>query len=578
MKASFIKNKKVRYGSLSLALTAFIIAVVVIFNVIFSSLARKNLWYIDMTADDRYTLSDAGISYLTSALEKANKDRTEKGQPEAKVKILFCDDPDKFEDGVFQKMVYNTALQLQKQFRDTIEVDWVNIVRNPSAVHNYGNPKTTSVIVISGSEYRTLSLRNFFVFNSEDDTTPWAQKMERTFAVAIAGVTQAESPVCAMTNNHGEQVTDTEFLTLLSDAGYKMTTIDLTKDDIPADCRLMITFNPKSDFLTDKDGVSGISETTRLDKFLDEANSYMIFTNADTPELPNLEEYLAEWGIKYQRVSDESGLSGENAKFNYMIKDSTQAIQDPYTFIGTYETRGYGASVTKNMRSGGVPKKVIFKNATAITNSEYFKPTIYHDENAESSDISEDYLYYSYYMNGVARSMYSIFTTSDGGEAMANGKLVAKSDNSLSASSAEAGSTGTGASGTGESGSGENIGVAKERLMLMTISRESRTIQDDNYHSQSNDSYVLACTSTDFATEKFLQSAVYGNSDLLLSTLRTVGREVVPVGLTLVPFAESSISSITTKQATQYTVVLTIVPAVIMFGLGLYVIVRRKYS
>ena len=130
--------------------------------------------------------------------------------------------------------------------------------------------------------------------------------MERTFAVAIAGVTQAESPVCAMTNNHGEQVTDTEFLTLLSDAGYKMTTIDLTKDDIPADCRLMITFNPKSDFLTDKDGVSGISETTRLDKFLDEANSYMIFTNADTPELPNLEEYLAEWGIKYQRVSDES--------------------------------------------------------------------------------------------------------------------------------------------------------------------------------------------------------------------------------------------------------------------------------
>ena len=94
-----------------------------------------------------------------------------------------------------------------------------------------------------------------------------------------------------------------------------------------------------------------------------------------------------------------------------------------YTFIGTYETRGYGASVTKNMRSGGVPKKVIFKNATAITNSEYFKPTIYHDENADSSDISEDYLYYSYYMNGVARSMYSIFTTSDGGEAMANGKL-----------------------------------------------------------------------------------------------------------------------------------------------------------
>ncbi len=313
------KNRKLRYGSLSVTLTAAIIAAVVIINVIFTHLASKHLWVIDMTSDGIYSLTEAGITYLDKTIESANDDRSEKGEDPVKVKILFCDEPDALEANELQRIVYVMAKELQNQFPDTIEVDWVDIIKNPSAVQSYGNPKTTSVIVISGTEYRTVPLTSFYVFDTIDSTEPWAYKVERTFAINIAGVTRAESPIACWTTNHGELPYDNEILSLITDAGYILQPIDLAKEDIPADCRLIVTYKPKNDFLSSKDGVSSISEVEKLDAFLGNANSYMIFTDADTPVLPNLEEYLEEWGISYARTTETDEI-GQDKVFPYMIK------------------------------------------------------------------------------------------------------------------------------------------------------------------------------------------------------------------------------------------------------------------
>ena len=44
-----------RYGGVTVALTALIIAAVVIVNVIFSALSQRFLWYVDMTPDRCFT-------------------------------------------------------------------------------------------------------------------------------------------------------------------------------------------------------------------------------------------------------------------------------------------------------------------------------------------------------------------------------------------------------------------------------------------------------------------------------------------------------------------------------------------
>ena len=117
----------------------------------------------------------------------------------------------------------------------------------------------------------------------------------------------------------------------------------------------------------------------------------------------------------------------------------------------------------------------------------------------------------------------------------------------------------------------------EERFKLMTVSLEVRSTQESNYSSIDRTSYVYACGSPEFASSQNLNGgSAYGNRDLLLTVFRDIGREPVPVGLQFKPFADLTIDTITTSEATQYTIVLAIIPAVAALTCGVVVIVRRK--
>ena len=50
---NIFRSKKFRYGSVSVALVAVIIAAVILVNAIFTALSEKYLWYIDLTTHTR---------------------------------------------------------------------------------------------------------------------------------------------------------------------------------------------------------------------------------------------------------------------------------------------------------------------------------------------------------------------------------------------------------------------------------------------------------------------------------------------------------------------------------------------
>lgn len=566
MKNTFNK-RKFRYAGTSVALTALIIAAVIIFNVIFSALSTKFLWYVDMTPDLLYSLSDECIDLIqngddsfdnstNSPVAMVDKIRAENKAYNAEnsltegmdgyrdehsmINIIFCDDADTLQANSTQRYVYYTALELQEKFPDYINIINYNIIRNPSAVSKYkvtstSTIATTSVIVEFGTEFRIYTLRSFFTFSSDEDEEPWAYNGEKKFAAGILAVTRAESPIACITANHGESLSDYELLYTLEDAGYTVAYIDLANEEIPADCRLIVVYNPNSDFLV-KDGISDVDEISKLDAFLDGTNSMMVFLSPDTPVLTNFEEYLEEWGISFDRFTDSTGT------YPYMVQDKSQALStDGFTIVSNYVTKGVAGSLTEDMRSVAIPKKVIFSNAMSISYSDRYSPTHYTDE--EDSTNSFDYASYS--SNGTYRSIYNLFTASENAVAYANGREVEKS-------------------------------TAENPLALMTVSVEDRTTQESNYTTVNEASYVIACGSTGFASETLLQSSSYGNTDLLLSALRAIGREPVPVGLTFKPFADSTIDTITTAQSRNITIVFAVVPAVLAIGVGIFVIVRRK--
>jgi len=560
-------KRKMRYAGTSAALTALIIAAILVLNIIFSALAAKFLWYIDLTPELLFTLSDDCFDLIengdedfensASPIEMVEKFRADNAaynkenglkagdagwrDEELMIEIVFCDDIDVLEANLMQKYVYHTALELQDKFPEYIKVVNYDIVKNPSAVEKYRKTSLdyvgpTNVIVSCGSEYRKYSLRSFYTFDSETATEPWAYNAEKKFTAGILAVTRAETPLACLTTNHGETFATAALTATLEDAGYEVKMLDLATEEIPEECRLVVICDPKSDFMV-KDGISEIDEIEKLDRFLDATNSLMVFMSPSSPKLENLEDYLAEWGISYRRYTDE--LTAQ--EHSMLISDKSQSLStDGYTMISEYTTMGSGASLTTEMRSGSVPKKVIFKDAMPIAYSPSYTLAHFSDE---TTGVAFDYGAYSF--DGTQRNIYDVFTTSASAVAYANGEEVAKS-------------------------------TVSEPFKLMTVTVENRSVQESNDSVVNEASYVVACGSTEFLGEALIQSEAYGNSDLMLSVGRAIGQEPVPVGLAPKPFADSTIDTITAADATQYLIVLTAIPALAALIAGPVIIIRRK--
>lgn len=570
---NFTKGQKFRYGTKSVLLTVLVLAAVLLMNAGVSYLCSELMWFGDMTPNhDRmftkmYTLDDATYDYLKLTFDEVNAKRQETGEEDVKVDIIFCADPDMLKANEQMRYVYYTALRLQQAFPDTVEVITKNVWANPSVVdpyrtNSYSSIYQSNIIIASGSEFRVTKVDTYFTFDTDSTEEPWAYNGEKKFVQSIIAVTKAEAPVCGLTVNHGEPFATeegkakySELLKVIENAGYRIAYLDLEKDPIPEDCRLILTFDPQTDFVSSFQSETGTSETKRLDAFLEQAYSYMVFVDADTPELPNLEEYLEQWGIAFDRYA--TAEDPDTVLGNYQI--SSESALDPakLSIIGDYEKEGLGGSITKTMREYGGTPKVVFGNAMSISYSDSYEKTfVLEDAEAGTGAFS----YGSYYRNNNSRSIFDLFRAGEKSQAYAvkNGERL---------------------------NGGEPVDTYGN-YRLMTMTRESRTVGEGKGYTNVNDStYVCAVGSTDFADNKILGSNAYGNTDVLLETLRTIGREVVPVGLEFKPLydAEMTQTSATTQESyyTQsgniaWTVVLTLIPALAFSVSGIVILVRRK--
>lgn len=534
--------------------SVLVVLAVLLLNAGFSLLAQKGLWFLDFaipryTSQEGtlYTVSDACISLLESTLPTAvdavNAQREAEGLEPLKVEIIFCTDPDTLDDNQYQRYIHYTALGLQKEFADYVTVKYINIVKNPSAVQQYKATSATNiypsnVIVSFGTEYRVYTVDALFTAN-DNASEPWAYNGEKKLSSGILAVTRAESPIACLTVNHGEDIlAQTEFLTLVEAAGYEIRTLDLYNEPIPENCRLIITYAPTSDFFGDPNDDN--DEIDKLDKFLDKAYSFMYVCDPDTPVLPNLEEYLEFWGVTVARKTDSAGLSQ-----NYVLNDAEANVDgEGYALIGSYATLGQGSSFTSDLRKTGYPPSVIFDRATAIKPAENYNITYTLEDETTGT---EAYTYYSYYKNGVSRTLHNVFTAPATAQGFVDGAVY------------------------------EEAGQYPFSLMTLTV--ENRTVQETNYAVAHEPSYVCCVASTEFLSDTVLASDAYGNADVVLGTLRAMGREVIPVTLEFKAFMVYDISQDVTAEnnALLITALFATIPALICFGLGIFVNVRRKY-
>ena len=537
------------------AVTVLVIAGVLLCNVGFHALATKGLWFIDFAIPrytsmegTLYTVSDSCLELLNGNLpgtvDAINAQRTANGEQPLKVEIIFCTDPDVLNDNQYSRYIHYTALGLQKEFSDYIDVQYVNIVKNPSAVQKYKatsatNIYSSNVIVSFGTEYRVFTVDSLFTANDSTSTDYWAYNGEKKLTSGILAVTRAESPIACLTVNHGEQIEgQTEFLRLIEAAGFDIQLLDLENETIPENCRLIITYAPQTDFFGDPNDQN--DEIDKLDAFLDNAYSFLYVCDPTTPALPNLEEYLEFWGIDVATKTDSAGITE-----NYLLQDKEFNVDgEGYALIATYETLGKGASFTSDLRQSGYPPTVIFDHATAIKPAENYKPTYVLEDETTGTQA---YMYYSYRANGITRTMHNVFTAPATANGMVQGEIY------------------------------EPAGQYPFGIMTLTV--ENRTTQETNYSVAQEPSYVCCIASTEFLSDTVLASDAYGNADVMLGALRAMGREVIPVNLDFKAFMVYDIAETVTTQNNPMPIMiaLAVIPALICFGVGIYKNVRRKY-
>lgn len=367
MKKGFFKRKSTHTRVLSVV-TAVLITCLLILNIMLNHFGILGLWYIDLTPEGLYTLTDKMEDYCHTLLDGVDADGNKK-----EINITFCTDRDYIIRSRQLRVTYFMALALAKEF-DNVTVDTVNVIYNPTAVSQY---KTTSrdtinptdIIVSYGAKYRVLSASSFWTVDSEG--REFSYNGEYRLASVLASLTAITSPAAYFITNHGESyydpanpdsdmsISNAAFADLLTERGFKIKTLDLSKVDmIPEDCALLIINNPTSDLATDPDGygtLGYVSDAEKIDRYLVEKLGALIFNKAYDVELPVMESLLSEWGIAF----------GEGMINDEQMEYSSPAGGDGYYTLGVYDkdSESFGSAFYESYANLSSAPDMLFRDA-----------------------------------------------------------------------------------------------------------------------------------------------------------------------------------------------------------------------
>jgi len=289
-------TRKFKYGSVSISITAIFVAVLVIFNVIFSALANKFGFYLDLTTNQIYGVSDATTELLKDI--------------DTEIKIKFCMPLDSLESDETYKLVLTCAQEYERRF-DNISIEYCDIISDPAALKYYKDKgytmSTMSIIVESEYRCKVFQIKNCFVY-AESTGNVYGFKGEQRFTSMILAVANEHMPVVSFTQGHGETV-PLQLEEMFTESGYDVQKVNLATEDISDETRILIISDPQKDFSgLFTSGAAGKSEIDKLTEYINSRRHIMLFVDKDTPKMPELDAVLEEWGIviNYQTtVMDE---------------------------------------------------------------------------------------------------------------------------------------------------------------------------------------------------------------------------------------------------------------------------------
>lgn len=325
-KPSFAKKRNFKYGAVATAITVGFVALVVVVNIIATLLLEKYPLTLDMTSGGKYEVSQESIDYVS----KIDRDVT--------IYVLadesYFNDPNK---GVYKAGdLYQIGEMLKKysQYNDKITLSYIDLETNPGFAAKYPDENFTTADILVESDLRTqkFSWQEFFniATSSTGGVSSASLNVEEVMTSALIYVTDENPTKVVMTEGHGEDAV-AGLNNLLQKNGFELSTVETLGAEIDSSTQIVVVAAPKVDFTE--------AEIKKLDAFLVNGGAYgkqMIYiANPNQAELPNLEAFLAEWGIGFEDgVTVETDTNRIYYNEYFSIQDSDSIDLD---FIGRTE-------------------------------------------------------------------------------------------------------------------------------------------------------------------------------------------------------------------------------------------------
>lgn len=281
---NIFKTRVFRQGSVATAITVIVIALIVVFNMVISTVSNRYGLSLDLTADKVFGISEETKNFLKSL------DRD--------VQIYVLSDEQTFTTGSTYFVQADEVIKKYAQESPRVTLEYIDLVRNPTFAAAYPDLQlaTSSILVTCGGKATTLT--PYDLYNVETDpyygqTQIVSSKAEQAMTSALLKVTSDTVTGVTVITGHNEAAL-TGLTSLLEANNYGVAERNLLTEEVDPAAKIAVMYAPMRDLTDD--------ELKKLDAYLSLAKpgdpkTLLYFAATDQPGLPKLAAFLADWGI-----------------------------------------------------------------------------------------------------------------------------------------------------------------------------------------------------------------------------------------------------------------------------------------
>ena len=281
-------SRSFRQGSVATATTVIAVALIIVLNMVVTSLSARYDLSLDLTTNQLFGISDDTKTFLA----ELDKD----------VNIYVLSTEQAFTSGGEYPVQANEVIRKYAQESPRVTLQYIDLVRDPAFANRFPNLVLNASSIVVSSGEKSTDLTPFDLYNTETQTDyntfqqytyPVSSKAEQAMTSAIMKVTSDKLVKVVILSGHDE--TPPAGLRALLDANnYEISDHDLlANEELDPEAKILVLNAPTRDLTTE--------EIAKLDTFLYNGGklgrSLVYFASVFQPEMPNLNAFLADWGI-----------------------------------------------------------------------------------------------------------------------------------------------------------------------------------------------------------------------------------------------------------------------------------------